>query len=75
MINSWVFKDDESKSEAKTNSRARACLLLVKGPHFACVEHAQCLLLAHRVSVCAQAQREREGERERQMPACLDRQI
>ncbi len=47
MVNSWVFKDDESESEAKTNSGSWVCPLLVKGPHFACVEHAQCLLLAH----------------------------
>ncbi len=26
------------------------CLLLVEGLHFACVEHAQCPLLAHRVN-------------------------
>ncbi len=29
LVNSWVFKDDESKSDAKTNSRHRVCLLLV----------------------------------------------
>ncbi len=50
MVNSWVFKDDESESEAKTNGGPRMCPLLVEGPHFACVEHAQCLLLAHCVS-------------------------
>ncbi len=50
MVNSWVFNDDESESEAKTNSRPRVCLLLVENPHFACVEHAQCPLLAHHVS-------------------------
>ncbi len=59
MVNSWVFKDDESKSEAKTNSGPRVCPLLVEGPHFACVEHAQCPLLAYCVSVythtCARA--------------------
>ncbi len=49
MFNSWVFKDDESESEAKTNSGPRVCLLLVEGPHFASVEPAQCLLLAWRV--------------------------
>ncbi len=49
MVNSWVFKDDESESEVKTNSRPRVCPLLVKGPHFAFAEHAQCPLLAHRV--------------------------
>ncbi len=50
-VNSWVFKDNEPESEYKTNSRARVCPLLVGGLHFACVEHAQCPLLAHRVSV------------------------
>ncbi len=51
MVNSYVFKEDESESEAKTNSRSRVCRLLVEGPHFACVEHAHCPLLAHRVGV------------------------
>ncbi len=32
MVNSWVFKDDESESDAKTNSRHRVCLLLVGSP-------------------------------------------
>ncbi len=41
MVNSWVFKDDESKSVAKTNSRHRVCRLL------AWRIHAQSLLLAH----------------------------
>ncbi len=50
MVNSWVYKDDESESEAKTNSGPRVCPLLVEGPHFICVEHAQCPLFAHRVS-------------------------
>ncbi len=50
MVKSWVFKDDKCESEAKTNSGPRVCLLFVEGPHFACVEHAQCLLLAHCVS-------------------------
>ncbi len=40
----------ESNSEVKTNSRPRVCPLLVESPHFACVEHAQCPLLAHCVS-------------------------
>ncbi len=35
----WVFKVDESDSEAKTNSGPRVCPLLVEGRHFACVEH------------------------------------
>ncbi len=46
MVDSWVFKDDESESEAKTNRGSRVCPLLVESPHFACVEYAQCLLLA-----------------------------
>ncbi len=46
MVDSWVFKDDESESEAP-----RVCPLLVESPHFACVEHAQCPLLAHCLSV------------------------
>ncbi len=50
-----VLKDDESESEAKTDSGHRVCLLLVGCPHLAWVEHAQCPLLAHRVSVCALA--------------------
>ncbi len=51
MVNSWVFKGDESESEVKTNSGPPVCLLLVERPHFACVEHAQCPLLIHCVSV------------------------
>ncbi len=35
MVNSWVFKGDESESKAKTNSKPRVCPLLVEGPHFA----------------------------------------
>ncbi len=53
MVNSWVFKGGEFESEVKTNSRPRVCLFLVEGPHFACVEHAQCPLLAHCVSTRA----------------------
>ncbi len=49
MVNLWVFKNDESKSEAKTNNGPRVCPLLVENPHFACVEHAPCPLLAQRV--------------------------
>ncbi len=51
MVDSWVFKDDESESEAKTNRGPRVCPLLVEGLHFAYLEHAQCPLLAHSVSV------------------------
>ncbi len=32
MVNSWVFKDDESESDAKTNSKHRVCLLVVGSP-------------------------------------------
>ncbi len=32
MVNSWVFKDDVSESEAKTDSRHWVCLLLVGSP-------------------------------------------
>ncbi len=45
MVNSWGFKGDESESEVKTNSGPRVCTLLVEGPHFACVQHAQCPFL------------------------------
>ncbi len=44
MVNSWVFKNDESESEAKTNSRNRVCLRL------AWRVHAQSPLLAHCVN-------------------------
>ncbi len=54
MVNSWVLKGDESESEVKTNSGPRLCLLLVKDPHFACVEHVPCPLLAHRISTHVQ---------------------
>ncbi len=53
MVNSWVFKDDESKSNAKTNSRYRVCLLLVRSLLLAWRVHAQGPLLAH--CVCARA--------------------
>ncbi len=46
-VNSKVFKDDKSKTEAKTNSGCRVCLLLVKSPPLACREHAQSPLFAH----------------------------
>ncbi len=52
-VKSWIFKDDESEFDAKTNSGPWACPLLVEGPLFACVEHAQCPLLAYRV--CSRA--------------------
>ncbi len=47
MVNSWVFKEDESEFDAeKTNSRHRACLLLVGSPLLTCRVHAQSPLLA-----------------------------
>ncbi len=49
-VSSWVFKDDESEIEAKTNSRHRVCPLLVVSPFLECAEHAQCPLLACCVS-------------------------
>ncbi len=45
MVNSWVFKDDESESDAKTNSRHQVCLLL------AWRVHAQSPLLAYCVNI------------------------
>ncbi len=42
-----VFKDDESKTEAKTNSGHRVCPLLVRSLLLACTEHAQSPLFAH----------------------------
>ncbi len=47
MVNSWVFKDDESESDDKINSRHRVCLLLVESPLLAWRVHAQSPLLAH----------------------------
>ncbi len=49
-INSLVFKDDESKTEAKTNSGHRVCPLLVGSPILAYTEHAQRPLSAYCVS-------------------------
>ncbi len=50
MANFWVFKDDESESDAKTKSRHRVCLLLVESPLLAWRVHAQSPLLAHCVN-------------------------
>ncbi len=47
MVNSWVFKDDESETDAKSNSRHRVCLLLVGSPLLAWRVHAQSPPLAH----------------------------
>ncbi len=55
MDNFWVFKDDKSESEVKTNSGPQVCPLLVEGPHLACVGPAQCPLLAHCVSAHARS--------------------
>ncbi len=46
MVNSWVFKDDESETDAKTN-RHRMCPLLVLSLLLAWRVHAQSPLLAH----------------------------
>ncbi len=42
MVDSWVFKDDESESEAETKSGPRVCPLLVESPHFT---HTQIYIL------------------------------
>ncbi len=52
MVNSWVFKDYESESDAKTNSRHRVCLFWVGKPLLACRVRAQSPLLAHYVNTC-----------------------
>ncbi len=39
MVDSWVFKDEDSEYEAKTNSKPRVCPLLFESSHFTCVEH------------------------------------
>ncbi len=55
-VDCGVFKDDESKTEAKTNNGHRVCLLFVRSLLLACTEHVQIplfvyheqnLLLAH----------------------------
>ncbi len=43
MVNSWIFKNDESETDAKTNSRHQVCPLL------AWRVHAQSPLLEHYV--------------------------
>ncbi len=45
-VNSWGFKDDESETEAKTNSGHRVHPLLVGSLLLACTEPAQRPLLA-----------------------------
>ncbi len=47
MVNSWVFKDDESETDAKTNNEYRVCTILVGSPLLAWRVHAQNPLLAH----------------------------
>ncbi len=39
-VDSGFFKDDESKTEAKTNSGHGVCPLLVRSPPFGCTDHA-----------------------------------
>ncbi len=48
-ICSWIFKNSESKIEAKINSGHRVCLLAVGNPLLAYTEHAQHPLLVCRV--------------------------
>ncbi len=50
MVNSWVFKNNASESDAKTNSRHRVCLLLVGSPLLAWRVNAQSPLLTHCVN-------------------------
>ncbi len=45
-VNSGVFKDNESETEAKTNNEPRVCPLFIGNPLFVCKEHAQSLLFA-----------------------------
>ncbi len=79
MVSSWVFKGDESESDVKTNSGPRVRPFLVEGPHFTCVERAQCPLLAHRVSTHTHththARTERERERERETDRQRERRL
>ncbi len=53
-VNSLVFEDDESNTEAKTNSRHWVCPLLVGSLVLACTELAQRLFLACSVSMYTQ---------------------
>ncbi len=53
IVNSWIFKDDESKSDAKTNSKHRVCLLLVGSPLLVWRVHARSPPLAHCVKTHA----------------------
>ncbi len=50
-VNSDIFKDEESETEAKTNSGHRVDLLLVGSPLFACKNHIQNPLFACYVCV------------------------
>ncbi len=72
MVNFWVFKGDKSESEVKTNNGPRVCPLLVKGPHFTCVEHVQCPLLAHRVSTHTVLDGQSQCESIHQKPEAAD---
>ncbi len=47
MVNPWVFKDDASETDAKTNSRHRVCPLLVGSPFVTWRVQAQSPLSAH----------------------------
>ncbi len=59
MVNFWVFKDDKSESDAKTNSGHRVCLLLVESPLLVWRVHAKSLLLAYCVSIYIQTYKRR----------------
>ncbi len=50
MIDSWVFEDDKSETDAKTNSRHRVCPLLVGSLLLAWRVNAKSPLLAWRVN-------------------------
>ncbi len=53
MVNYWVFKDDESETDANTYNRHRVCPLLVGSPLLIWRVHAQSPLLAHYVhTIC-----------------------
>ncbi len=49
-VNYVAFKDDESKTEAKTNSGHRVCPFLIRSSLLACTEHAQSPLFTHYVN-------------------------
>ncbi len=50
-VDSRVFKNDEPKTEVKTNSGHRVCPPLVRSSLLACPEHVQSSLLPHYVHI------------------------